>query len=182
MSNIVILSGSPSEFSRSDKVLKYLGRLLEKEHFSVQHISVKDVPPEDLIYGKFDSPAIKRISHDIQGAAGIIIGSPVYKAAYSGALKTLIDVLPQDAFKHKPVLPLLTGGSPSHLLAVEFSLKPLIASLKGHSLQGLYILDSQIDKHLEGNPFLEEEILSRAKKQLHEFIVAVNNGRLVAAF
>ncbi|GIN93389.1 NADPH-dependent FMN reductase [Siminovitchia terrae] len=180
MSHIVILSGSPSAFSRSDKVLKYLGELLEKERFSVQYISVKDVPPEDLIYGKFDSPAIERISYDIQGAAGVIIGSPVYKAAYSGALKTLIDVLPQDAFKNKPVFPLMTGGSPAHLLAVEFSLKPLIASLKGHSLQGLYVLDSQIDKHLEGSPFLEDEILSRTKKRLHEFISAVNNNRLVA--
>ena len=128
-----------------------------------------------------ESPAIKKISYDIQRAAGVVIGSPVYKAAYSGVLKTLIDVLPQDAFKNKPVLPLMTGGSPAHLLALEFSLKPLIASLKGQSLQGLYILDSQISKHLEGNSFLEEEILSRAKKQLHEFIEAINNSCLVVA-
>ncbi|RKI97930.1 FMN reductase (NADPH), partial [Butyricicoccus sp. 1XD8-22] len=40
MSHIVILSGSPSAFSRSDKVLKYLGELLEKERFSIQYISV----------------------------------------------------------------------------------------------------------------------------------------------
>lgn len=181
MSKIVIISGSPSEFSRSDKVLKYLGRLLEKEGFIVQHVSVKDVPPEDLIYGNFDSPIIKRISSDIQEASGVIIGSPVYKAAYSGALKTLIDVLPQDGLRNTPVLPIMTGGSPAHLLAIEFSLKPLIAALKGQSLQGLYIVDSQIDKHLE-NPFIEEDIFKRAKKQLHEFIEAVNNGRLARAF
>ncbi|RST72810.1 FMN reductase (NADPH) [Siminovitchia acidinfaciens] len=177
MSDIIIISGSPAELSRSEKILKHLGNLLEQEGFSIRHISVRDVPPEDLIYAKFDSPIIENISADVQGAAGVIIGSPVYKAAYSGALKTLLDLLPQDALKDIPVLPLMTGGSPAHLLAIEFSLKPVISALKGKSLQGIYYLDSQLDKHLE-NPIVDESILQRTNKQLLEFVGAVNHHRL----
>lgn len=174
MSEIVVLSGSPSEYSRSDQVLNYLGTLLKQEHFSVTHISVKDVPHEDLFLGKYNSPAIKDIATLIQEAKGVIVGSPVYKGAYSGVLKALLDVLPQDALQHTPVLPLMTGGSMSHLLALEYTLKPVLATLKGHNLKGLYLVDSQIDKHKE-NPIIDEDILERTKKQLHYFIELINN-------
>jgi NAD(P)H-dependent FMN reductase len=36
----------------------------------------------------------------------------VYKAAYSGLLKTLLDLLPQCALAGKVVLPVVTGGKP----------------------------------------------------------------------
>lgn len=173
MSEIVILSGSPSEFSRSDKVLKYLGSLLSEEHFHVTHISVRDIPYEELFLGKYDSPAIQELTTLIQRAKGVIVGSPVYKGAYSGVLKALIDVLPQDVLEFKPVLPLMTGGSASHLLALEYTLKPLLATLKGHNLKGLYLLDSQIDKHLD-RPIIDTDILQRTEKQLQYFIRIVN--------
>ncbi|ASK63827.1 FMN reductase (NADPH) [Virgibacillus phasianinus] len=180
MSEIVIISGSPSESSRSDQVLKYLGTLLNQENFSVSHISVKNVPHEDLFLGKYDSPAIQDIAALIQNAKGVIVGSPVYKGAYSGVLKALLDVLPQDVLRHTPVLPLMTGGSMSHLLAIEYSLKPVLATLKGHNLKGLYLLDSQIDKQKE-NPIIDEGILERTNKQLYYFIELVNNQGAVVS-
>src|SRR5699024_7654484 len=144
MREIVIISGSPSEFSRSEQVFKYLGGLFRSERFSTAHISVRYVPQSDFFTLKYDSPAVKELARLIQDAQGVIVGSPVYKAAYSGMLKALFDILPQDVLKHTPVLPLMTGGSPSHLLAIEYTLKPLLATLKGHNLKGLYLLDSQI--------------------------------------
>ncbi|AXI10153.1 FMN reductase (NADPH) [Oceanobacillus zhaokaii] len=177
MSEIVIISGSPSELSRSEQVLKYLGTLLEEAHFTVTHISVKDVPHEDLFTGNFNSPAVKKIAATILDAKGVIVGSPVYKGAYSGVLKALIDILPQDVLKHKPVLPLMTGGSPSHLLALEYSLKPVLSTLKAHNLKGLYLLDGQIDKH-NSRPIIDESILQRTQKQLDYFIQLVNNPAL----
>ncbi|RDW16911.1 FMN reductase (NADPH) [Oceanobacillus arenosus] len=177
MSEIVIISGSPSELSRSEQVLKYLGTLLEQANLSVTHISVKDVPYQDLFTGNFNSPAIKQIAALIEDAKGVVVGSPVYKGAYSGVLKALLDVLPQDVLKHKPVLPLMTGGSPSHLLAMEYSLKPVLSTLKAHNLKGLYLLDGQIDKH-NPNPIISDEILQRTKKQLDYFVQLVNNPAL----
>ena len=82
----------------------------------------------------------------IKQADGLIIGSPVYKASYTGVLKSLLDLLPEGALKNKPVLPIMVGGSSRHLLAIDYSLNPLIAILKGQPLQGLYFTDSEIDK------------------------------------
>ncbi|WP_106497865.1 NADPH-dependent FMN reductase [Lentibacillus sp. Marseille-P4043] len=180
MSEIAILSGSPSAYSRSEQVLKYLGTLLKQEDFSVTHISVKDVPPETLFSGDFDTPAIREIATLTQAAKGVIVGSPVYKGAYSGVLKALLDILPQDVLKHKPVLPLMTGGSMSHLLAIEYALKPVLATLKGYNLKGIYVLDSQIDKQKK-NPIVDEDILQRTKKQLHYFVELVYKQNALAA-
>lgn len=83
MSEIIILSGSPSASSRSETVLHYLGDLLTEQGYSVKQLSVRDIPAEDLLGAKFDSPTVQQISKDIRGAREINVASPVYKAAYS---------------------------------------------------------------------------------------------------
>ncbi len=57
----------------------------------------------------------------------MVIGTPVYKAAYSGLLKSLLDLLPQYALAGKTVLPLATGGSTAHVLAIDYALRPVLA-------------------------------------------------------
>jgi len=174
MSEIVILSGSPSVISRSESVLKYIGLLITKEGFSVTHISIRDLPKDVLFNGEFNSPAVRDITALIQEAKGVIVGSPVYKASYSGVLKTLLDVLPQDVLEDTPVLPLMTGGSPSHLLAMEYALKLLLASLKGLNLKGVYLEDYQIDKTKSNNPIIHTKALERLTKQVEYFTEIIN--------
>lgn len=174
MSEIVIISGSPSLSSGSEKVLEYVGKFLEESGLTTTFISVKHVSKEVLFNGQYNHPEIRAIVEKIKNANGIIIGSPVYKGAYSGVLKALIDLLPQDVLEYKPVLPIMTGGSLSHLLALEYSLKPVLATLKGLNLKGLYLRDCQIDKN-QDHPILDQEFLQRAKKQLHYFIQIVRN-------
>ncbi|MEH7385639.1 NADPH-dependent FMN reductase [Bacillus sp. JJ1521] len=177
MSEIVILSGSPSESSRTDLVLQYVGKMLKREGLSVTNVSVRDIPSDDIFNLRFDSPALKDLTSRIQGADGVIVGSPVYKAAYTGVLKALLDLLPQDVLAKKAVLPIMTGGSPAHLLAIEFSLKPLLAALKGHSQQGVYFQDCQIDKAQVVNPIIDASVLERLKKELYYFVEAVNQKK-----
>ncbi|MFD1039696.1 NADPH-dependent FMN reductase [Virgibacillus byunsanensis] len=177
MSEIVILSGSPSKSSRSDLVLKYLGSILKNEDFTVTHVSIRNIPKDALFYGEFEDPAVKDIASLIHEAKGVIVGSPVYKAAYSGVLKALLDILPPDVLQGTPVLPLMTGGSQSHLLAIEYTLKPLLATLKGQNLKGVYLLDDQIDKTQLNNPIIHLETLERLRKQLDYFIETVNRQK-----
>jgi len=169
VSDIVIVSGSPSPLSKSERVLYYLGDLVEQEGFDVEHISVKDVDAEDLLFGNFGSAEIKRIAEVLKQAEGAIIGSPVFKASYTGVLKALFDLLPQDILEDTPVLPVMTGGSSSHLLALEYALKPLLASVKGLNVKGLYFKDSELDKTRE-MPILDEDMLRRSEKQIAYFL------------
>lgn len=96
----------------------------------VYHWNLQNFVPEDLLYARFDSPALKTFTEQLQQADGLIVATPVYKAAYSGALKTLLDLLPERALQGKVVLPLATGGTVAHLLAVDYALKPVLSTLK----------------------------------------------------
>lgn len=174
MSEIVVISGSPSKQSRSEHVLNYLCFLLEKEGLSATQISVRNLIPEDLVYGRYDSPAMAHITSMISSARGIIIGSPVYKASYSGVLKALLDLLPHDIFKNKPTLPIMVGGTMSHLLAIDFALKPLLTNLKALNLQGVFLLERDINRKDDKNPITSQDALERLTRDLYQFTRAVH--------
>jgi FMN reductase len=68
-------------------------------------------------------PSVAQAVEQVERASGIIIATPIYKAAYSGLLKLFIDLLPQTALRGKFVLPIATGGSPHHMLALDYALR-----------------------------------------------------------
>ncbi|AXN36980.1 NADPH-dependent FMN reductase [Peribacillus butanolivorans] len=173
MSEIVILSGSPASPSRTDISLKHVRSLVEQEGFTTAYYSITDFSADDLFQGRYNSEDIIKLSEKIQEARGIIIGSPVYKASYTGVLKALIDLLPEGAFKNKPVLPIMIGGSNRHLLAIDYALKPLISILKGEPLQGLYFVDKEIDKQNPESPIKDGELVDRVQSQVQEFVEAI---------
>ncbi|SNZ09367.1 FMN reductase [Terribacillus aidingensis] len=180
MTDIIILSGSPSRKSRSLLAAAYAGELAEQQGYTAEVISITDFKPEDLVYARFDSPAIVEAGKAIENAKGLIIASPVYKASYTGVLKALLDVLPQAAFRSKPVLPIMTGGSPAHLLAIDYALKPLIANLKGESLQGVYICDQHILKDNPTEPIAEAETAARLKSQSNQLLEEIRRNDAVS--
>lgn len=176
MTSILLISGSPSARSRSDAVLQEAGKRLAQQ---TTYVSVRDVPAEDLLAARFDSAELRKIQHLVDQADGIIIASPVYKAAYSGALKALLDLLPSDAFRDKPVLPLMTGGSANHLLALEYSFKPLLSTLKGQALQGVFLTDAQIDKEKPDQPITDAPLSARLDRQLAELSAAIASRKVL---
>jgi FMN reductase len=145
VADVITIAGSPSSNSRSAAVLAYARQTIEQYGLRTRALSVRDLPPEDLIYGRLDSPAIIEWVKVLTQARGVIIATPVYKAAYSGVLKAFLDLLPQQAFARSLILPIATGGSPAHQLAIDYALRPVLSALSArHVLNGVYIVDSQI--------------------------------------
>ncbi|MFD2617222.1 NADPH-dependent FMN reductase [Terrilactibacillus laevilacticus] len=172
MRQIVILSGSPAERSRSDRALDQFREIAMDQGYTVQFFSVRDVSPEALFYTRFNDPEVVAIGNALRAADGVIIGSPVYKASYTGIFKALIDLLPEDVLKDTPVLPIMVGGSSKHLLAIEFALKPLLATLKAELLQGVYILDTQIDK-IKTPAIQDSTLMDRIQDQMKQLTIAI---------
>jgi FMN reductase len=175
MKQIVVLSGSPTSHSHTALVLQQISDLLAYRGCNVKRVSVRDVEPETICNARFDDQQIISIVKDFQNADGIVIGSPVYKASYTGVLKALLDLLPQDVFKGTPVLPIMVGGSSHHMLAIEYALKPLLAALKGELLQGVYLLDKHVDKNTSP-PISNADILQRIHKQIEQFIAEMDKN------
>jgi FMN reductase len=174
MADILLISGSPSTPSRSGALLEYGAERLEAEGFSTELVSVRDYPAEDLILGKYDSPAFDLTKRLVSEARGIIVATPVYKAAYTGALKTLLDILPPYALRNKTVLPIATGGSPSHLLVLDYSLKPVLGALGASDiLQGVYVTDAQLQLGQKGYQFIDLELQARFDRELDSLAIKI---------
>ena len=60
-------------------------------------------------------------------ASAVLFASPVYRASFPGVLKNLLDVLPVEALRNKPVGIVAMGGSPHHYLAVDGHLRLVLA-------------------------------------------------------
>ncbi len=172
---VVTLGGSPSQRSRSGVLLDYAKRWLNQQGVEVVSYQVRDFPAEDLLHARFDSPKIIDLLQQIENADGLVIATPVYKASFSGALKTVLDLLPERALSHKVVLPIATGGSIAHMLAVDYALKPVLSALKAQEmLHGIFAEDSQI-AYGEGSaqaqlvPVLEQ----RMNESLEQFYSAL---------
>ena len=191
---VVTLGGSPSQRSRSGVLLDRAKSWLNQQGVEVVSYQVRDFPAEDLLHARFDSPHIINLLEQIERADGLVIATPVYKASFSGALKTVLDLLPERALSHKVVLPIATGGSIAHMLAVDYALKPVLSALKAQEmLHGIFAEDSQI-AYGEGSaqaqlvPVLEQRLneslehfysaLARRPKPLDPNIL---NERLITA-
>lgn len=111
MPNILAIAGSPSHPSRTYGLLEYATQLIQSQGFHSDIISVRDFPAEDLVFGRYDSPALDSVKALLEKADGVIISTPIYKAAYTGVLKAFLDLLPQKALQGKVVLPIATGGT-----------------------------------------------------------------------
>jgi FMN reductase len=123
----------------------------------VERLNIRELPAQPLLLAEWNHPAIVKAIDQIARAKAIVVATPVYKAAYSGLLKVLLDLLPQSALKEKTVLPLATGGSPHHMLALDYALRPVLQALAArHILPGVYATDSQVpqgaDKRYEVGP------------------------------
>ncbi len=183
MSEIVIIAGSPSAQSRTAALLEYVRSTLCCHRLTVSVISVRDFAAEDLLFAQFDSPAVRQACQQIEAARAVIIGTPIYKAAYTGALKTLLDLLPQNGLKGKVILPIATGGSPGHFLAIDYALKPVLSALGAqHVLQGIYVLDKQILQYGQGIELsLEPEIDTRLLRSLEDIAEILTKTELIPA-
>ncbi|YCH31952.1 NADPH-dependent FMN reductase [Erwinia sp. D4-22] len=170
---VITLAGSPRFPSRSTALLTLCQQALEQRGVEVTPWNLHNFRPEDLLYARFDSPALLAMKEDLAAADGVIVATPVYKASFSGALKTLLDLLPERALEHKVVLPLATGGTLAHMLAVDYALKPVLNALKAQEvLHGIFVDDSQI-AHYDRQPELSDLVAARLDDALSTFWFAL---------
>ncbi len=175
--SVLLIAGSPSTHSRSSALLDAVGEGLQRlggaRRVPVDRVQVRDLSPQALVLADASHGSIARALAQVDAAKAIVVATPVYKAAYSGVLKVFLDLLPQSAFKGKAVLPLATGGSPHHMLALDYALRPVLQSLGArHILPGVYASDAQVHREESGAYRLDADLRKRvddaAAALLHE--------------
>lgn len=175
---VITLAGSPRFPSRSSALLEYTRKQLRKLDIEVYHWHLQNFAPEDLLYARFDSPALQTLTEQLATADGVIIATPVYKASFSGGLKTLLDLLPERALDNKVVLPLASGGTIAHMLAVDYALKPVLNALKAQEiLHGVFADDSQVTDY-QHKPQFTPDLKQRLDGSLNLFLQAIQRRNI----
>jgi FMN reductase len=164
---VVSLSGSPSQRSRSAWLLDWAVKQLDPQAGHARTLSLRDLPAAPLLTADIRHPVIAEAIATVLEADVVLVGTPIYKAAYSGLLKTFLDLLPQDALRGKTVLPLATGGSPAHLLAIDYALRPVLHALGARQLlDGVFVTDSQMPSHEVLGYLPDEAVIERLSRAL----------------
>lgn len=94
----------------------------------------------------------------------VVFASPTYKATYTGLLKLFLDQIDSEGLAGVIAVPLMLGAGPTHALAPELLLKPVLVELGAICpTRGCYIMDSQYDNSEAYEPWLAKgrPVLSR---------------------
>ncbi|MFC7680512.1 NADPH-dependent FMN reductase [Paenibacillus sp. GCM10028914] len=169
MAKVVIINGSPTVGSRLTAIMDFAEQSLAAADFEVSRINVGQLPPEDLIHTKFESEHIVKANGLVAEADAVIIASPVYKASYTGVLKTFLDLIPEKGLAGKIILPLFIGGSLAHLLSIDYALKPVLSSIGArHILGGVYAVDAQVARTEDGGFDIDDVLQDRLNTAVEE--------------
>jgi FMN reductase len=170
MPTVLTIAGSPSPSSRTGRLTNLVDEWLREGGLTVDRLNVRELPAEALMHAKVDDPAISDAALRLERADAVVIASPIYKAAYSGILKTFLDLLPQFALTGKTVLPLATGGSMAHVLAIDYALRPVLSSLGAkHIVEGLFVLDKLVEVDEAGKTRLDPDVVPRLRTIVDNF-------------
>lgn len=181
MAVIVTLSGSPSRVSRTEAVVDHLARRARVRGHEVRHVAVRDLPAEPLLHADVNDPEIAAAVQAVAEADALIVGTPVFRAAYAGILKAFLDLLPRNAFRGKAVLPIATGGSLAHALVVDYGLAPVLRSLQpAHVAAGRFIPSEHVQVHEGGGALLAPSTLADLGAVASDFLAWIESRPLDA--
>lgn len=77
----------------------------------------------------------------------LVVASPTYKATYTGLLKAYFDRFGSNALAGVVAVPLMLGGAPVHMLAVDVHLHPLLLEIGASCpTRGLFVLESELEQ------------------------------------
>ena len=138
----VLISGSPRKGSRSRALLAQVENLLIAHGWQPTLFDLSTFPADGLL-GRRADVTVSSALDAVRGAALIVAATPVYRATYSGLLKTFFDLLNSEDLAGKPAVALATGASPGHAHAIGSGLVPLLESMGARVAGSLYATDAE---------------------------------------
>lgn len=147
MSKVILINGNNKIDSRLTGVQSVIEQSFQKQRVQTEVIYVHQLPANDLIRANFNSEILQRELKKVVEADVIVLLTPIYKASYTGILKTFIDLIPQKGFEEKIVWPVAIGGTAHHLLAIDYTLKPLAITLGATQIaKSVFVQEQQVTK------------------------------------
>jgi FMN reductase len=104
---------------------------------------------------RWSDPAVEEAVAAVKAADLLVVASPTYKATYTGLLKLFLDQIGTGDLAGVVAVPVMLGGGPTHALAPELLLKPVLVELGATApTKGLYLVDTVWDDPAQLDPWL----------------------------
>lgn len=150
--NIVAVSGGLNSPSKTESLVQaILDELAEATQIHVHFIKLSEIGP--LLGGAiYRNQLPQRVQDDlaaVEAADALIVGTPVYRASFTGLFKYFFDFVEQTALVDVPVLLAASGGSDRHALVLEHQLRPLFSFFQAQTLPiGVYATDRDLPQNI----------------------------------
>jgi FMN reductase len=145
MTKIAVVTGNPKPASRTHSVALAVADALAKEIPDAQTHPVVDLAGYAPRLFDWSDEELTALTAEVAAADIAVFASPTYKAAYTGLLKAFLDRYGSNGLSGVIAVPVMTGGWPGHLLAVEVHLRPVLVEL-GATVpsRGLYVTEPEL--------------------------------------
>jgi FMN reductase len=151
MTTIAVVTGNPKPQSRTHTVALAIADAVAA---GIGDTGAADTGAERIVVDLaeyaprlFDwaDPELTALGAAVAGADVAVFASPTYKASYTGLLKAFLDRYGNNGLAGVVAVPVMTGGWPGHLLAVEVHLRPVLVELGATvPARGVYVTEAEL--------------------------------------
>jgi FMN reductase len=145
MTRIAVVTGNPKLASRTHSVALAVADVLAKEIPGAEVTPIIDLAAYAPRLFDWSDEELAVRTAQVAAANIAIFASPTYKATYTGLLKAFLDRYGNNGLAGVTAIPVMTGGWPGHLLAVEVHFRPVLVEL-GATVpsRGLYVTEPEL--------------------------------------
>jgi FMN reductase len=109
----------------------------------VEVIELADLGPQLF---DWSSTRVKAATETLAASALAIVATPVYKATYTGLLKSFLDWFGTTGLAGVTAVPVMVGAGAAHALATEVHLRPLLVEIGATvPTRGVFVLEQELD-------------------------------------
>lgn len=170
---VVAVSGGLNAPSKTESLIDaILAELQNVLNIEVNYIKLSEIGTGlGGVISRSDLPAnVQHALAAIETADALIVGTPVYRASFTGLFKHLFDFVDQFSLVDVPVLLAASGGSDRHALVLEHQLRPLFSFFQAQTLPiGVYATDQDFTNYQVSSPLLFERVKLAAARALPIF-------------
>ena len=147
---VVILVGNPAPASRTAVVAAQVARALTS---APGDPTVLDLAALVHLVGGPDDPNARSLRESGKQARVLVVATPVYKAAYTGLLKSFLDGLGPDDLAATVVVPVVVTGSAAHGALADLQLRVVLQALGASLPVPSFVVEEKqlpdLDAHVE---------------------------------
>ncbi len=140
---IVTVVGNPKPESQTLHAARTLAEALNAAIVGSENGRVIDLAPlaDGLLAPWRQSPDARDAGASAQSAALLVIGTPTYKASFSGLLKLFLDTFPAGSLSKTVVVPVVLSGGPAHRYLADIQLHQVLSDLAAISPAPSFLLE-----------------------------------------